>query len=231
MNADFENLNDKYLYHLGGISAFILVVGYLLTFPIYAWVGDAPPGNVEEQLAYFAEHDAGWWAILGLMVFTDLLYIPIFMALYQALQHIDQTFMVLACAMIGLFIVLDLSLTWTSYSALIMSGSLYASAISEVEKAALVARAGYPSTMLASPLLGTYAILIPSLGFLFTGLVMQKGVFSKAAAGLALAVGVTAFVFMGSYYWEPLAIFRIINALFATAWYIVVGWQLYRLSR
>jgi len=231
MKADFDALSNKKMYRLGGISALILVVGYLLTFPIYAWVGDAPPDNVEAQLAYFAEYGAGWWAILGLMVFTDLLYIPIFMALYQALQHITRNLMMLACAMIGLFIVLDLSLTWTSYSALIMSGSHYASAISDVEKAALVAGAGYSSTMLDSPLLGTYAILIPSIGFLFTGLVMQKGVFNKTAAGLALAVGITAIVFMGSYFWEPLAIFRIINALLATTWYIVVGWELYRLSR
>lgn len=230
MNVNFVDLNNKKLYRLGGISTFILVVGYLLTFPIYAWVGDAPPSNVEAQLAYFAEHGKGWWAILGLMVFTDLLYIPIFMVLYQALQHINRYLMVMACAMIGLFIVLDLSLTWTSYSALIMSGSLYASAISDVEKAALVAGAGYSSAMLDSPLLGTYAILIPSMGFLFTGLVMQKGVFNKTAAGLALAVGITAIVFMGSYFWEPLAIFRIINALLATTWYIVVGWQLYRSS-
>jgi hypothetical protein len=231
MNVNFTDLNNKNLYRLGGISTFILVAGYLLTFPIYAWVGDAPPSNVEAQLAYFAEHSEGWWAILGLMVFTDLLYIPIFMALYQALHDINRNLMVLACAMIGLFIVLDLSLTWTSYSSLILSGSLYASAVTEGQKAALVAGAGYPSTMLDSPLLGTYAILIPSLGFLFTGLVMQKGVFSKTAAGLAFAVGITAFVFMGSYFWEPLAIFRIINALFATAWYFAVGWQLYRLSR
>lgn len=231
MISNLIGSNGRQFYRIGGISAFVLVIGYLLTFPIYAWVGDAPPGNVEAQLVYFAEHGKGWWAILGLMVFTDLLYIPIFMALYQSLQHINRNLMILACAMIGLFIVLDLSLTWTSYSSLIMSGSLYASATTEAEKAALVAGAGYPSTMLDSPLLGTYAILIPSLGFLFTGLVMQKGVFSKTAAWLALAVGVTAFVFMGSYFWEPLAIFRIINALFATAWYIVVGWQLYRLTR
>jgi hypothetical protein len=231
MNVDFTDLNNKKLYRLGGISTFILIAGYVLTFPIYAWVGDAPPSNAEAQLAYFAEHGEGWWAILGLMVFTDLLYIPIFVALYQALQHINRNIMLLACAMIGLFIVLDLSLTWTSYSSLIMSGSLYALAVTEGQKAALVAGAGYPSTMLDSPLLGTYAILIPSLGFLFTGLALRKGTLGKTAAFLALVVGLTGIVFIGSYFLEALAIFRIINALLATAWFIVVGWQLYRLSR
>lgn len=222
---------EKWLYRLGGVSALVLVVGYLLTFPIYAWVGDAPPSDVEAQLVYFSQHGAGWWAILGLMVFTDLLYIPVFMAVYQALKAVNRNIMILACAMIGLFIVLDLSLTWTSYSSLIMSGNLYASAADETQKAALIAGAGYPSTMLDSPLLGAYAILIPSLGFLFTGLVMRTGTFGKAAAYLALAVGVTGIVFIGSYFWEPLAIFRIINALLATGWYMTAGWQLYRLGR
>lgn len=226
-----ESSEEKWLYRLGGLSAFVLVIGYILTFPIYAWVGDAPPSDVEAQLAYFAEHGTGWWIILGLMVFTDLLYIPIFMALYQALQDINRNLMAVACAMIGLFVVLDLSLTWTSYSSLIMSGSLYASAVTEGQKAALVAGAGYPSTMLDSPLLGTYAILIPSLGFLFTGLALRKGALGKTAAFLALVVGLTGIVFMGSYFLEVLAIFRIINALLATAWFLVVGWQLYKLSR
>jgi hypothetical protein len=73
------NSEGKWLLRVGGISAFVLVIGYLLTFPIYAWVGDAPPNAVEAQLNYFAEHATGWWAILGLMVFTDLLLVPVFL--------------------------------------------------------------------------------------------------------------------------------------------------------
>ena len=41
----------KWLYRVGGISAFVLVVGYFLTFPIYGWVGDQPTSGVEAQLA------------------------------------------------------------------------------------------------------------------------------------------------------------------------------------
>lgn len=222
--------SDKWLYRVGGVSAFILVVGYLLTFPIYAWVGDAPSSNVEAQLAYFAEHSAGWWAILGLMVVTDLLYIPIFLTLYQALKEVNQGAMIMAGAMMGLFVTLDLSLTWTSYSSLIISGGLYASAVTEAQKAALVASAGHPSTMLDSPILGTYAILIPSLGFLIFGLVMRKGNLGKTATYLALIVGITGIIFMGSYFVEALAVFRIVNALLATAWFIVTGWKFYRLG-
>ena len=223
--------DGKWLYRVGGISAFVLVIGYLLTFPVYAWVGDAPPNGVEAQLIYFAEHATGWWAILGLMVFTDLLFVPIFFALYLALKGVNRNVMLLAIACIGLFVALDLAVTWPAYSALITSGGNYAAATTDAQRAIFVAAAGYPSAMLDSPLSGTYAILFPALGALLTGLVMLRGIFSKATAYLALAAGITGIVFMGSYVADALYVVRIINALLATVWYFFVGYRLYRLGQ
>lgn len=71
-----------------------------------------------------------------------------------------------------LFVILDLAVTWTAYSTMIISGVRYGAATSEAQRAALAAAAAYPSAILDSPLLGTYAILIPSLGILFAGLVI-----------------------------------------------------------
>lgn len=230
MGVNAVDADGKWLCRVGGISAIVLVIGYLLTFPIYAWVGDAPPGGIEARLEYFAEHATGWWAILGLMVFTDLLYLPIFLSLYQALKGVNKGGVQIAIALMGLFVALDLALTWTSYSALIISGTNYAAATTDAEWAGFIAAAAYPSAMLDSPLLGTYAILIPSLGILLTGVVMLRGIFNKTAAYLALAVGITGIIFMGSYIAEALAVFRIINALLATAWYLLVGIRLYRLA-
>jgi hypothetical protein len=85
--------------------------------------------------------------------------------------------------------------------------------------------------MLASPLSGTYAILIPSLGVLFAGLVMLKGVFNKTTAFVALATGLTGILFMGSYFIDGLAVLRYINALLAMFFYLLVGARLYKLSR
>jgi hypothetical protein len=223
--------DGKWLYRVGGVSAIVLVFGYILTFPIYAWVGDAPPSDVEAQLIYFAEHATGWWAILGLMVFTDFLYLPVFLSIYQALKEINRNAMLLVVAFVGLFVVLDLSLTWTSYSALITSGGKYAAATTDAQRAIYAAAAGYPSAMLESPLLGAYAILIPSLGILLIGLIMIKGIFNKTTAYLALAVGITGIVFMGSYITDALYAMRIVNALLATVWYLFVGFKLYKLGR
>jgi hypothetical protein len=223
--------DGKWLYRVGGISAFVLVIGYLLTFPVYAWVGDAPPNGVEAQLIYFAEHATGWWVILGLMVFTDLLLVPIFLALYLALKGVNRNVMLLAIACIGLFVALDLGVTWTAYSALITSGGNYAAATTDAQRAIFVAAAGYPSAMLDSPLGGTYSILFPSLAILLAGLVMRRGIFNKTTVYLALAAGITGIVFMGSYVADALYVVRIINALLAMVWYFFVGYRLYRLGQ
>jgi hypothetical protein len=79
--------------------------------------------------------------------------------------------------------------------------------------------------------LGAYAILIPSLGVLITGLVMLKGIFSKATAYLALAVGISGILFIGSYVADALAMLRYVNALLATAWFLFAGVKLYRLGQ
>jgi hypothetical protein len=217
---------------VAGICAIVLVVGYFLTFPIYFWVGDQPASGVEAQLAYFADHAAGWWAIVFLMVFTDLLLVPIFFGIYMALKHVNKGLMLVALAFKAfLFVILDLAVTWTAYSTMIISGVQYSAAATEAQRATLVAGAAYASAMLDSPLFGTYAILIPSLGVLFAGLVMLKGVFNKTTAYMALAAGLTGILFMGSYFIDGLAVLRYINALLAAVFYLLGGYRLYKLGK
>jgi hypothetical protein len=222
----------KRFYRVSAIAAFVLVVGYFLTFPIYFWVGDPPASSVEAQLAYFSEHAGGWWAIVFLMVFTDLLLVPIFFGIYLALKHVNKGVMLVALTFKAfLFVILDLAVTWTAYSTMIIAGVHYGTAATEAQRAALAAGAAYASAMLDSPLSGTYAILIPSLGVLFAGLVMLKGVFSKATAYVALAVGLTGVLWTGSFIIDGLDVIRYINALLATVFYLLVGVRLYKIGK
>ncbi|HSL26038.1 MAG TPA: hypothetical protein VLA54_07110 [Acidimicrobiia bacterium] len=221
-----------WLYRLGGISAVVLVVGYFVSFPIYFWVGDQPTSGVGAQLAYFADHASGWWAITFLMVFTDLLLVPILFAIYLALKHINKGLMLVALSFTAfLFVILDLAVTWTAYPSLITAGVNYGAATTATQRAAAVAAAAYPSTLVESPIPATYAILIPSLGILFAGLVMRKGVFSRATSHLALATGLTGILFMGSVFIDGLAVLRYVNALLAMFFYLLAGLRLRRLGR
>lgn len=222
----------KWMYRVAGVCAIVLVVGYFLSIAMYSWVGVQPASGIEAQLAYFAGHAAGWWGIVLLMVVTDLLLVPIFFGIYMALKHINRGLMLVALAFKAfLFVILDLAVTWTAFSTMIIAGSAYGAATSEVEKATLVAAAAYPSAILASPLSATYAIVIPSLGVLFAGLVMLKGVFSRWTAYVALATGLTGILYLGSFVSEGMAVLRYINALLATFFYLLVGVRLHRLGR
>jgi hypothetical protein len=226
------DLNGKWIYRVGGLSALVLGIGYLLTFPVIAYAGGFPPSGIEARLAFFAEHAAGWWAVTGLMIFTDLLYVPVFLALYQALKGINKYLMLLAIACEAVFVALDLAVTWTAYSSLIILSGNYATATGDAQRAIIVAAAGYPSTINDSPLLGIYAILFPALGLFLASLVMRKGNFNKALAYLGMVAGISGILAgVGPIFISALETAQMINASLAMIWFLVVGWKLYRLSQ
>jgi len=97
--------DGKWLYRVGGISALILAIAYIITIPLYVYVG-APPSGGEARLKYLALNTTVWWAILGLSVLTDFLFVPVALSLYLALKGVNRNTMLVATAFVGLFIVL-----------------------------------------------------------------------------------------------------------------------------
>jgi len=166
-----------------------------------------------------------WWGILGLSVLTDLLFVPVALSLYLALKDINRNVMLMATALVGLFVVLDLAVTWSNYASLIVLSGDFAAATSEAQRVADVAAASYASAVLSSPLERVYAIVILSFAILVIGLVMLEGRFGRATAYLALIVGVLGIVSIAG-----LGVTIIMNALAATLWMFVVGFRLYRLG-
>ena len=225
--------DGKWIYRLGGLSGIILGIGYLLTIPVtILYAGGFPPPGVEARLAFFADHAAGWWAVTALMVFTDLLYVPVFLALYHALKSFNKYMMLLAFACAGLFIALDLAVTWMAYPSLIILSGSYAESASDAQRAIIVAAAGYPSTIMDSPLSGIYAILIPALGLLFASLVMRKGIFSKTLAYMGMVAGICGILAgIGPLFISELETFQYINASLAMIWFFFAGLKLYKLGR
>jgi hypothetical protein len=134
---------------------------------------------------------------------------------------------------IGLFVVLDLALTWTNYAyAIVLSGD-YAAATSDAQRAAFVAAAHYPSTLLESQLLFVYNSLTLAVGILLTGLVMRQGLFNKSTAYLGVITGVLGVVAVASSFFASSVstVAIILTSVLTTVWVLLVGYRLYRLDR
>ena len=107
---------DRWMVRVAGVAAVVLAVGYLVAIPIYALVGDQPAAGVEAQLTYFADHAAGGWSIVVLMVVTDLLYVPVYFGFYASLKHVNRGLVAMGVAFAAfLFVILDLAVTWTAF--------------------------------------------------------------------------------------------------------------------
>jgi len=223
--------DGKWLYRVGGISALVLGIAYIITIPLYVQVG-APPSGGEARLKYLALHTTVWWAILGLSVLTDFLFVPVALSLYLALKGVNRNAMLVATAFVGLFIVLDLAVTWSNYASLITLSGHYAAATNDAQRAAYVAAATYASAVLASSLEAVYSILVPSFGILMIGLVMLKGIFSKSMAYLGVVTGILGIVSVaGPLFVSALSVTIIITSVLTTVWVLLVGYRLYRLGK
>jgi hypothetical protein len=216
----------RWLYRVGGIGAVVLGLAYLVIFPLFAHVG-APPTGGAAWLKYLDGKTTVWWAILGLSVLTDLLYVPVALSLYLALRRVHRSAMLLATAFVGLFVVLDLAVTWTNYAALLTLSGLHAAATNDAQRAACVAAASYASAVLAARTEVLYAIVDLSLGIFLIGGVMRKGkgIFGRTTAYLGLAAGLLGIVSAAGFF-----LTMILNAVLVTLWVLSVGGRLCRLG-
>jgi hypothetical protein len=229
--ANAVDPDGKWLYRAGGISALAVGIGYIVIIGLYVPIG-APPSGAEARLAYLARNTTAWWAILGLSVLTDFLFVPVALSLYIALKSVHRNAMLLAAACVLSFVFLDLALTWTNYAVLITFSSRYATAVNDAQRAAIVGIARYPAAVLESGLLFVYNTLVLAVGILITGFVMLKGIFSRSTAYLGVLTGILGTVsVVGSFFTSALGVTIIVTSLLTTVWALCVGYELHRLGR
>jgi hypothetical protein len=221
----------RWLYRAGSISALILCIVYIVIIALYVRVG-APPTGIEARLEYLARNTTIWWAIIGFSVLTDLLFVPVGLALYAALRNVNRNVMLLATAWVGLFIGLDLAVTWTNHAALMTLSSDYAKVTSEAQRAAVVAAAAYPCVVLESRLLFFYDGLLLSVWILMTGVVMLNGTFGKSVADLGVATGILGVVsVVGPVFVNALRLTIFLFSALTIVWLFLVAYRLYRFGR
>ncbi len=222
--CDSNVSEERQCYRWGGIAALLLAIGYLATIPLFARVG-VPPQTGEAWFRYAPGKTTMWWVILWLMVFTDLLYLPVAWALWTALRKAARMLMLAAVSCLHLFVVLDLAVTWTHHAALLALFQNYSSTADQAHRAAYLAAAEYASSIYATPLLTFYIIVIPSLGVLLASIAMIKARFGNVSAWTGVITGVFGFLSLTGFF--PLVM---ANALGATLWFFLIGARLMRLG-
>jgi hypothetical protein len=230
--ANAVDPDGKWLYRVGGISALVLGTGYIITIPLYVYAGGALPSGGEAVLTYLAGKTTVWWPIVGLSVLTDFLFVPVALSLYIALKAVNRDAMLIATAFVGLFVVLDLAVTWSNFASLITLSGSYAVATTDEQRAGYVAAANYASAVLTSTLEGVYSIITLSLGILMASLVMLRGIFSRSIAYLGLVTGILGIVSVaGPLLVSILSGTIIIASILTTVWVLLVGYRLYWLGQ
>lgn len=229
MQVNEVSPDEKRLHRMAGISAIVFFIAYVVIIGLYVPVGK--PSGVEAWLTSMAKDTTVWWSILGLSVLTDFLLIPISLSLYLVLGKTDKIMMLAATAFIGLFVILDLSLTWTNYASLIAISSNYAVAASDTQKAIFLAAAIYPASVVDSNILFVYNSLTLAVGILLTSPAMLKGMFSKGVAYLGLVTGVLGTVAVAGSFFGFLQALIILVSVLTMVWVLLVGFRLYGLGR
>jgi len=226
-----DNSNMKGLYRVGGMSAIVLSMSYIIITVLYVMGGALPSGG-EEWLKHIAKHTLEWEAILGFSVLTDFLFVFVLWSLYWALKEINRNATLAGIGFVGLFVVLDLAVTWPNYSSLISLSTKYAIATNDTQRMAFVAAANYAYGVLSSSLFAVYAILVPALGISIIGLVMLKGTFSKVTAYLGVVTGILGIIsVVGPFFLTALGMVAIITSVLTTVWVLFVGFKLLKLSK
>jgi len=107
----------KWLYRVGGLSALVIGIVYLITIALYI-----PMGPCSALFRSFMPEcmPGNWiisWTIVGLSILTDFLFLPVALSLYHALKGVNKNAMLVATGFVGLFVALDLGVTCSNYAA------------------------------------------------------------------------------------------------------------------
>jgi hypothetical protein len=231
IDAGHVTENARTLYRAAGFSGLALAIVYVAIIGLYVAAGPQQQ-DVVERLNSLTDAEPSWWAIVGLSVLTDLLYLPVAAALYVALASVNRLTMLVGAGLAFLFVILDLAITWPNYAALIAMVGEYVAAASGVEQRAIAATASYPIAILDSSLLGAYITLVPGLGIMAMSLVMLQSGFDRISGYVGIATGLAAAVaVLGPLVSESLGTVAVLAATLTLVWFLTVGLRLLRLTR
>src|SRR3972149_7138929 len=132
-NDQSKSGDYKLLNKVGAFSALGIGLGYIVIMVFYSFVGKMPVGG-EAMMTGLTGKTTSWWVIIWFSLLTDILYLPVAFSLKKLFKSINKVAVLLATTFFGLFVVLELAITWSNYSALLLLNGSYNAATTEAQK-------------------------------------------------------------------------------------------------
>jgi hypothetical protein len=203
------------LYKIGGISFIISGILFFLAYLLGLMAGPPPSGGVE-ILAWRASGKLPLALTSEILFFAAVFMVPAVFALYHSLASIDRTKAAVGCGIIAVVIPVIFVL-------LIFHGRLvypvYDMRVSTPAIAEFVVTVYYGGLHAIGLLLGGATIVV--------SLAMRRGVYGRNIAYLGIATGV--FEIIDAYPWIIGPILELVSQILFVAWFLLVGWKLYRM--
>jgi hypothetical protein len=232
-NPETVDTSWKGLYKWGGVCALLVGVIYFIALASALSLGLPSSTTGEGILKWFSGQTTLAYTLYGLTIVTDVLLVPVVLALYLALKEVNKNATLAAAGFGGLSVALDLGVTLITWIALITLSQNYAAATSDVQRAAYLATADY-AVGITSVSATVYGSIIFAIWPLITGLVMLKGVFNKATAYVGIAGSIASIVYGITIfvpYSSSLAIFLVLAFILFGIWLLLAGYRLYGLGK
>ena len=216
------------LYAAGSICSLLYVLLIMVPLVLVFAIPQPPTSGGAAVLGYIASNKVAYMVELACFVGLSVPALVVFLAGGVALKHLDKSLAAIG-ALVGIgseIIALALGSSPPSLSGgLVYLSDQYAGAVG-AQRAALEAGA---EGLIAAANAVSAAGILTAAGILILSIVMLKGVFHKAVAWVGILAGALGIV---SEALRPMiGMAYAIYGLLLPAWFILVGWKLFRLRK
>lgn len=215
----------KDLYRAGSVSILLFILlGEVVPFWLLISADYDATMNGKALLEYIAEHRT-WWILLQTLVLGSCAFAIVpFMALYPALRHVNKSH-----AAIGVVLAISCQVLFLAYfpvvNGLFYLSDQYVAATDPAQRQALIG--GAEALVAQNNVYGTSEAVF-AVSILILSLVMLKSTFHRAVAYLGIVTAASALV--GAALKPILGIAYLWWWLLFTAWFIAIGFKLYKLG-
>jgi hypothetical protein len=217
----------KGVYRAGGVCLFLCGIIFLLVAVFSMIIGSAPSSGQEYLLALSSNVSVAKLNF-GLYALSDVLFIPVALALYLSLKQVNKNAMLIAAGLMVMYSIFDLAVTELNSLDAVLLSQQYVHAATEAQQAAYLAAAYFALSTI--PIATFFTYLVSSVGLVIASVVSLRGVFNKITALLGLTAGIEGTI--GAFYvFFPGLAALLTPALVAYGlWGLFAGVRLFKLS-